>query len=76
MKRVEFEHGGKEYDDLYPKGIPTSITISTKGGQQFDSGMVLYPGGHALNESVSLTEILRHKFIRLGQLGLAQDELY
>jgi len=25
MTKIEFEHGGKEYDDLYPKGIPTSV---------------------------------------------------
>ena len=25
MEKIEFAHGGKEYDDLYPKGIPTSV---------------------------------------------------
>lgn len=25
MTKIEFEHGGKEYDDQYPKGIPTSV---------------------------------------------------
>lgn len=76
MSKIEFEHGGKEYDDLYPKGIPTSMTITTKDNQQLDSGLVLFPGGHAANETVSLTEILQHKFIRLGQLALDKDELY
>ena len=32
METIEFYHGGKEYDDLYPKGIPTSISITTKNG--------------------------------------------
>lgn len=32
MSKITFEHGGKEYDDLYPKGIPTSVQITTKGG--------------------------------------------
>lgn len=76
MSKIEFEHGGQEYDDLYPKGLPTSITIQTKGGEAYDSGLVLFPGGHAMNETVSLTDILQHKFIRLGQLGLDKDELY
>lgn len=66
MEKIEFKHGGKEYDDLYPKGIPTSISIKTKNGQEFESGLVLYPGGHALNETVSLTNILQYKFLRLG----------
>jgi hypothetical protein len=37
--------------------------------------MVLFPGGHAANETVSLTEILQNKFIRLGQLALEKEEL-
>ena len=46
MTKIEFEHGGKEYDSQYPKGIPTSITIQTNKGS-FDSGLVLFPGGHS-----------------------------
>ena len=38
--------------------------------------MVIFPGGHAMNETVSLTDILQHKFVRLGQLCLEKDELY
>ena len=75
MTKIEFEHGGEEYDAQYPKGIPTSISIKTTDGQEFDSGLVLFPGGHAANETVSLNNILQHKFIRLGQLGLDRDEL-
>ena len=40
MKKIEFEHGGQEYDDLYPKGIPTSLSITTKSGQEYDSGLI------------------------------------
>lgn len=25
MDFMEFEHGGKEYDEKYPEGIPTTI---------------------------------------------------
>ena len=25
MEKIEFYHGGPEYDKLYPEGIPTSI---------------------------------------------------
>ena len=74
MTKIEFEHGGEEYDAQYPKGIPTSISIKTANGE-YDSGLVLFPGGHSANDTVSLTNILQHKFIRLGQLGLEKDEL-
>lgn len=30
MKKVELQHGGDEYDQLYPEGIPTSISVITK----------------------------------------------
>lgn len=75
MTKIEFEHGGKEYDDLYPKGIPTSIQIKTNNGKDYDSGLVLFPGGHSQNETVSLSNIMQHKFIRIGQLALEKDDL-
>ena len=31
MEKISFEHGGKEYDEKYPNGIPTSIKITTTG---------------------------------------------
>ena len=31
MDKINFEHGGKEYDEKYPDGIPTSVVIKTKG---------------------------------------------
>jgi len=74
MTKIEFEHGGPEYDSQYPKGIPTSISIHTNKGE-FDSGLVLFPGGHSQNETVSLQNIMQHKFIRLGSLALEKEEL-
>ena len=35
MEKCEFEHGGKEYDDKYPEGIPTSIQIELQGKKLF-----------------------------------------
>ena len=29
---MEFIHGGAEYDNQYPKGIPTSISMKLKKG--------------------------------------------
>ncbi len=31
IDKTTFEHGGKEYDDKYPDGIPTSVKIQLKG---------------------------------------------
>lgn len=31
MELITFEHGGPEYDQRYPEGIPTSISIEYKG---------------------------------------------
>ena len=75
MSKIEFVHGGPEFDEKYPKGIPTSLQIETASGESIDSGLVEFPGGHAKNESVSLAKILQHKFKRLGSLAMEKDEL-
>lgn len=62
MDKIHFVHGGPSYDKEYPKGIPTSISIEMKDKRKFDSGMVMFPGGHAANQTVDLNAILRHKF--------------
>jgi 2-methylcitrate dehydratase len=75
MGKMTFEHGGPEYDAKYPDGIPTSMVITDEKGETFDSGLVMYPGGHARNEHapesdrVDLKEILAHKFVTLGSLA-------
>jgi 2-methylcitrate dehydratase len=73
MEKMTFEHGGAEYDSKYPDGIPTSIRITDDEGTEHDSGLVMYPGGHARNESgpdkVDLKDVLSHKFELLGKLA-------
>jgi len=58
MSKIQFEHGGEEYDEGYPKGLPSSVEITTSDGKSYDSGMVMYPGGHALNDNVDLGSVL------------------
>ena len=70
MDKIEFSHGGPEYDAKYPDGIPTSIRVTLGSGQVLDSGLVMYPGGHARNTTADLKGILKHKFGMLGSLGL------
>ena len=72
MDMIQFEHGGVEYDERYPDGIPTSMTITLEGGRTYDSGLVMYPSGHARNTTCDLEGILTHKADLLG--GLAMDD--
>jgi 2-methylcitrate dehydratase len=67
MQRIEFVHGGAEYDAKYPDGIPTSISING-----VDSGLVMYPAGHARNTDADLEDILRWKWALLGDLALPE----
>ena len=72
MEKIEFAHGGPDYDKRYPDGIPTSVVIEDAEGNSHDSGLVMYPAGHARNTDAPLRKILDHKFALLG--GLAFDK--
>ncbi len=71
MERITFEHGGPDYDAKYPDGIPTSLVITDDAGRKHDSGLVMYPSGHARNTTADLRNILDHKFRLLGELAVA-----
>ena len=70
MEKISFEHGGSEYDRRYPEGIPTSVVITDDMGNQHDSGLVMFPTGHARNTTADLKALLRHKFTLLGSLAV------
>ncbi|MEZ6242266.1 MAG: MmgE/PrpD family protein [Phycisphaerales bacterium] len=72
MDKIEFVHGGPEYDAKYPDGIPTSVVITDVDGTEHDSGLVMYPAGHARNTTAELEGILAHKFELLGSLASDQ----
>ena len=74
MKKIKFEHGGPDYDAKYPDGIPTSLVISTTAGKTYDSGLVMYPAGHARNTTANLNNILSHKFALLGGLAMKNPQ--
>ena len=71
MERTEFRHGGREYDEKYPDGIPTTLEIEHERLGRLSSGLVMYPAGHARNTTADLDELLAHKFRRLASLGVA-----
>ncbi len=77
MQKIEFQHGGPEYDRRYPDGIPTSLEIEHARLGQLSSGLVMYPEGHARNRSGHLEQLLEHKFRLLAGLGVPDvDGLY
>lgn len=76
MDKIEFRHGGPDYDAKYPEGIPTSIEIEDASGEVLESGLIMFPAGHARNTAANLDELLAHKFELLGGLaGTSADAL-
>ncbi len=74
MEKMSFEHGGSEYDRRYPDGIPTSMQITSDEGETHDSGLVMYPAGHARNTTADLQDILNHKWKTLGSLAVKEPQ--
>jgi 2-methylcitrate dehydratase len=70
MQRIDFRHGGADYDARYPDGIPTSLEIDHRTLGPLSSGLVMYPEGHARNTSGNLPTLLEHKFHQLAGLGV------
>ncbi len=70
MDKIEFVHGGQEYDDKYPDGIPTTLEIDHADLGTLSSGLVMYPEGHARNESGNRDDLLTNKFNQLAGLGV------
>ncbi len=62
MQRIDFRHGGPEYDQRYPDGIPTTVELTHGQLGSLSSGLVMYPQGHARAEATDLAELLDHKF--------------
>jgi 2-methylcitrate dehydratase len=70
MERIEFVHGGPEYDAKYPDGIPTTLEIEHADLGTLSSGLVMYPAGHARYPGSDLDALLAHKFQLLAGLGV------
>ena len=41
-----------------------------KDGNVFDSGLIMYPSGHARNTTCDLQDILHAKFAMLGEIAM------
>src|ERR1044072_1074498 len=62
MQQIDFQHGGPDFDQRYPDGIPTSVEISHPKFGLLSSGLVMYPQGHARADAALLQQYLEHKF--------------
>ncbi|MDH3717714.1 MAG: MmgE/PrpD family protein, partial [Planctomycetota bacterium] len=69
MEIIQVEHGGPQYDEKYPDGIPTSVEITCGKGGRLSSGLVMYPPGHARNSTADLDDLLEYKIRALAGLG-------
>jgi 2-methylcitrate dehydratase len=74
MDKINVVHGGLTYDQKYPQGIPTSIRLHHAAVGQVDSGLIMYPLGHAQSNASATEEILNIKINRLASLGVENPE--
>jgi 2-methylcitrate dehydratase len=72
MQRIDFRHGGPEYDRRYPDGIPTTVELEHATNGSLTSGLVMYPEGHSRCNSGRLSPLLSHKIRLLASLA-AED---
>jgi 2-methylcitrate dehydratase len=75
MNLINFEHGGNEYDSKYPEGIPTKLVIRTPN-KSYDSGLVMFPVGHANNKTCDLKGILANKWRIFGGYALEDPDSF
>ena len=60
--KIEYHHGGLDYDKGYPRGIPTRVVLETEQGHRFDSDKVMFPFGHASCKDYDLEFLLKTKW--------------
>jgi 2-methylcitrate dehydratase len=69
MQRIELRHGGLDYDARYPEGIPTSLFLEHTQLGTLESGLVMFPPGHARGPQPLRRELLALKIAALAALG-------
>lgn len=72
MQQIDFRHGGPDFDEKYPDGIPTTVEIGHAELGPLTSGLVMYPQGHARANSDNLRSLLEYK-CRLLTADAVQD---
>ena len=74
MEKITFDHGGPDYDARYPDGIPTSVLLTADDGTTHESGLVMYPAGHARNTTADLGDLLANKWKKLASLAVDEPQ--
>lgn len=74
MKKIKVIHGGSEFDEAFPDGLPARVKIQLKD-QQLDSHFIKYPAGHSKNKNVDLEKLLTRKFIKLAEKSIKDSTL-
>jgi 2-methylcitrate dehydratase len=62
---IRIDHGGPEYDALYPDGIPTSVEIEHAALGRLGGTLVRHPLGHARSDAARTAALVDLKFDRL-----------
>lgn len=70
MAKITLRHGGPEFDRRYPEGIPTQVEIAHSTFGKQNSGLVMFPTGHARNTASPLDALLDFKFHALASLAV------
>jgi 2-methylcitrate dehydratase len=65
IARMRIDHGGPEYDALYPDGIPTSVELEHDSLGRLGGGLVRHPLGHARSDAEATRRVVDLKFDRL-----------
>ena len=65
IEKMSIVHGGRDYDDRYPEGIPTSVEIEHVALGRISAGLVTYPLGHARADVARTAAVVDLKFDRL-----------
>jgi 2-methylcitrate dehydratase len=65
IDRIRIDHGGPEYDALYPDGIPTSVEIEHAALGRLGGTLVRHPLGHARSDAARTAALVDLKFDRL-----------
>ena len=72
IDKISIEHGGADYDSLFPKGQPSRVRVECAQGC-FDSELVLTPPGYSSCTEYRTRDILDVKCQRMGK-GLEDYE--
>jgi 2-methylcitrate dehydratase len=76
MQQIDFRHGGPEFDQRYPDGIPTTVELGHAKLGPLSSGLVMYPQGHARANADNLHSLLEQKCRLLAEPAVGDVDAF